>query len=323
MSNQLSTQPGEPRRTGLRRARGHLFGLALVAGLVAAGCSQGSYPLDIFYEMHYQQSYKSQEPPRLSPPASSVPWYPAPISTSFNTGEHLYAVNCAMCHGQTGRGDGPVLQTLINTYGYKPAVDPDLTSVQVRAIGPGGIQAFMLSGAVVMPSFSKLLSADETSTIVEYITGTLAPTPAGTTDEGQPPAAAPTATPASAPTSGPSPLEIGVNGDTLTFDKEKFEVASGSEVVLVLNNVSVINQHNWVLVQAGTKDDVSTAGATAGPANAWVPPGDDRVIAYTELLNAGATGEVSFTAPAPGTYQFVCTFPGHNITMFGDFVVTP
>ena len=59
--------------------------LALAAGLLAAGCSQGAYPLDIFYEMHYQPSYKAHEPPRLSPPASAVPWYgaPAPAPTSF------------------------------------------------------------------------------------------------------------------------------------------------------------------------------------------------------------------------------------------------
>ena len=68
-------------------------------------------------------------------------------------------------------------------------------------------------------------------------------------------------------------------------------------------------------------DAVAPAGTAAGPANDWVPPGDSRVIASTRLLDPGTTGEVTFTAPAPGTYQFVCTFPGHNLTMFGNFVV--
>jgi azurin len=323
MINQLSTQPGKPRSTGLRRARGYLLGLAILLGLVAAGCSQGSYPLDIFYEMHYQQSYKSHEPPRLSAPESAVAWYPGPESTSFNDGRHLYMVNCAMCHGLTGQGDGPVLQTLINTYGYKPAVDPDLTSDQARAIGPGGIQGFMLSGVLVMPNFSKLLSVAERSAIVDYITGTLAPSPAGTTGEGQAPATTPPPTQAPAASAGPSALEIGVNGDALTFDKDSIEVASGSEVVLAFNNVSGINQHNWVVVQAGTKDAVATRGTGAGPGNDWVQPGDADVVANTKMLLPGESGEVRFTAPAAGTYQFVCTFPGHNFTMFGDFVVTP
>ena len=37
------------------------------------GCSTGTYPIDIFPEMHYQQSYKIQEPPSLSAPPGSVP----------------------------------------------------------------------------------------------------------------------------------------------------------------------------------------------------------------------------------------------------------
>ena len=47
------------------------------------------------------------------------------------------------------------------------------------------------------------------------------------------------------------------------------------------------------------------------------------VLVNTDLLDPGATGEIKFEAPAAGTYQFVCTFPGHGATMFGDFVVTP
>ena len=74
--------------TRIKLTRGRLLplvGLAIVAGMLAVGCSQGSYPLDIFYEMHYQPSYKVQEPPRLSPPASAVPWYGStpPEPTSF------------------------------------------------------------------------------------------------------------------------------------------------------------------------------------------------------------------------------------------------
>ena len=149
---------------------------------------------------------------------------------------------------------------------------------------------------------------------------TTAPAATSASAATSPPAA--TEAPAAAPAAD-ARLEIGVSGDALTFDIENLTANSGSEVVVVLENVSGINQHNWVLVQAGTKDDVAAAGTAAGPGSGWVSPGDDRVIASTALLAPGATGEVSFTAPAPGTYQFVCTFPGHNFTMFGDFEVTP
>ena len=116
-------------------------------------------------------------------------------------------------------------------------------------------------------------------------------------------------------------LEISVNGDALEFDKSGLSVKAGSQVVLSLSNVSTINQHNWVIVQAGTKDDVAGRGSAHSTTD-WVQPDDPDVIANTELLDPGANGEVSFNAPPPGTYQFVCTFPGHNITMSGDFEVT-
>lgn len=118
-------------------------------------------------------------------------------------------------------------------------------------------------------------------------------------------------------------LEVSTKGDALQFDQDRLQVAPGTEVVLCFSNASRLSQHNWVLVKAGTKDDVARRGLEAGPDNDWVQPGDPDVIAHTRLVNPGETGEVRFTAPPAGTYQFVCTFPGHNFTMFGDFVVTP
>ena len=158
----------KPRRGG--RPKLYLLGLGLVLGMIAAGCARGAYPLDFFYEMHYQQSYRSHEPPRLSPPEGSVPWFPPPRSPAFADGRHLFEVNCAICHGPGAKGDGPVLTRMIDAYGYRPAITPDLTSPQVKAIGPQGIEAFMLSGVVVMPSFKKLLTPEERRLIAEYIT---------------------------------------------------------------------------------------------------------------------------------------------------------
>lgn len=117
-------------------------------------------------------------------------------------------------------------------------------------------------------------------------------------------------------------LEIGPVADNLLFNTESFTVNAGSEVVLRFSNGATTQQHNWVLVQDGAKDQVAIAALTAGPANDWVPE-DDRIIAHTGLIAPGESGDVSFTAPEAGTYQFVCTFPGHSATMFGTFEVSP
>ena len=116
-------------------------------------------------------------------------------------------------------------------------------------------------------------------------------------------------------------LRVGVQGDALEFDTGSLTATAGSEVMLTFSNGSAVFQHNWVLVQDGTKDDVAARG-TAYPATDWIQPDDPDVIANTKLVNQAQTETISFTAPTAGTYQFVCTFPGHNSTMFGDFKVT-
>lgn len=133
----------------------------------------------------------------------------------------------------------------------------------------------------------------------------------------------PTDTPTPPPPCEEPTLEISTNGDALAFDKDKCVAAAESEVVLVFDNVSSFSQHNWVLVKPGTKDDVAKRGSEAGPDNGYVQPDDPDVIAHTKLADPGEAVEVRFAAPPADTYQFVCTFPGHNLIMFGDFVVTP
>ena len=306
------------------RLKRYLIGAAILAALAALGCTQGAYPVDIFYEMHYQQSYKSGEPPRLSAPDSSVAWYPEPISTSFTDGQHLYTINCSMCHGSGAQGDGSVVQKLKERYGYKPVIDPPVLTdnpvenivlvleAEARFFGPDS----------VMPPFGKLLSDEERMAIAQYI-HTLPGAVSATSDEQEPTSYPAPATTVSTDEETAGSLEIGVIGDSLKFDTNSLEVAAGAEVVIVFNNGSTLNQHNWVLVQAGQKDAVAGRGATAGPVNNWVEAGDPDVIANVSLLDPGETSEVRFAAPSAGTYQFVCTFPGHNPTMFGDFVVSP
>ncbi len=166
-------------RTKLMRGRLlPLVGLAIVAGLLAVGCSQGSYPLDIFYEMHYQPSYKVHEPPRLSPPASAVPWYGStpPQPTSFaGSGKHIFETNCAMCHGVTGQGDGQVLGRMIVDYGYQatdaPLLNPNLTSEAARGLDRDALRGVLTGGVNIMPSFSKLLTENQIELVLDYVEG--------------------------------------------------------------------------------------------------------------------------------------------------------
>ncbi len=119
---------------------------------------------------------------------------------------------------------------------------------------------------------------------------------------------------------GPELLDIDVNGDALEFNISSMSASAGAELVVTFKNSSVINTHNWAMVEEGTKDAVATDGL-GFPNDNWLPPNDSRIIGSTILIGPGESGQATFTAPSAGTYQFVCTFPGHNFTMFGDFVV--
>ena len=192
MSIQIPAPPVTPDKPAPRMRRGSgLLLIAVAAGMLASACGatlpgRGSYPLDIFYEMHYQQSFKSHEPPRLSGVADAVAWFPAPKSTVFetNTGRYLFAVNCSMCHGAEGKGDGPVLKKMTAPpYNYEPLLPPDLTDPAVIPIGVQGIEGYLASGIVVMPSFKKLLSPDERRRIAEYVVNCLQVDEAQRTDD--------------------------------------------------------------------------------------------------------------------------------------------
>jgi cytochrome c553 len=162
-----------PSGTGKRGLKGWFIGIVTLFGILVVGCSQGSYPVDIFYEQHYQQSYRSHEPPRLIGVADAVAFHPPIVSTVTNTGADLFRVNCQMCHGADAQGTGPVLAKMIENYGYEPIVSPNITNRPVSFIASRlEAETRPLGPSSVMPPFGKLLSEAERNDIAKYI-GTL------------------------------------------------------------------------------------------------------------------------------------------------------
>ncbi len=124
---------------------------------------------------------------------------------------------------------------------------------------------------------------------------------------------------------GTAELNIASVGDTMTYDTAAMTVKAGQKVHLTLTNhaTSQAMKHNWVLVKPGKEDEVAQAGMTAGEAAGYVNASDPNIIAHTPLSTPGGQVEVQFTAPAAGTYPYICTFPGHYKTMHGTLTVTP
>ena len=118
-------------------------------------------------------------------------------------------------------------------------------------------------------------------------------------------------------------LAIASVGNTMTFDKATLTVPAGSKVHVTFKNSSSMTTmaHNWVLVKPGTEAAVAAANVEKADLG-YISPGPD-VLAFTPLAKAGQTTEVTFDAPPPGSYPYICSFPGHYIMMKGVLTVTP
>jgi len=113
---------------------------------------------------------------------------------------------------------------------------------------------------------------------------------------------------------------VGVQGlQGLKFSITDFAVKPGARVRVDFANPSDM-LHNFVVVKPGTATRVGEAALKLGLEGAkmnYVPRTDD-VLYHTALLEPQKTETIYFQAPsAPGDYQFVCTFPGHYVTMVG------
>ena len=120
-------------------------------------------------------------------------------------------------------------------------------------------------------------------------------------------------------------LELGVTPRQMRFDQAKLKAKAGANVELsFLNNDTIPMMHNLVIVKPGTRmevyNDAIGLGA-AGMAKNFVPD-NENVLASTPLVQIGNTYKLYFKAPTkPGDYEFVCTYPGHGLTMWGVLVV--
>lgn len=131
-------------------------------------------------QMQDQPSYKSQEAP-LMPASGSIPIHPPrpwslaiapgtaiasnPLTVTpaiLAEGKQLFTDNCSFCHGEQGKGDGPVGEV----YVPRPA---NLTIARIRALTDGAIYERITNGFSTMPAFRKRLAPDERWTIIAYV----------------------------------------------------------------------------------------------------------------------------------------------------------
>ena len=124
--------------------------------------------------------------------------------------------------------------------------------------------------------------------------------------------------------------KLAISGnDAIQYDKKQLTItADCTQVELTLTHTGKLPAqsmgHDWVLVKAEDLSAVASDGLTAGIANNYVKPNDARVIAHTKVVGGGESTSVTFATAAlkkGQTYKYLCTFPGHNALMNGDFII--
>jgi len=172
--------------------------LAPLAVVVAAGC--GARPEDRAYEympdMARSASYKAYAPNRATrdgltlqrPVEGTIPRGYRPfhygagddeaaragreLTNPYHAtpqvladGKALFQSYCQVCHGEQGRGDGPI--------SGKVPPPPSYTSARVIGFAPGRIFHVITLGSGKMPSHATQLTADERWKVVTYVRSAL------------------------------------------------------------------------------------------------------------------------------------------------------
>lgn len=112
--------------------------------------------------------------------------------------------------------------------------------------------------------------------------------------------------------------------DAMKFNQSEFRVKAGQEVTLTLKHIGTMKKdvmgHNFVLLKPGT--DVAAFGlAAAGAKDTDYIPASEKanIIANSKVVGGGEQDVVKFTLEA-GTYDFICSFPGHYSIMKGVII---
>ena len=115
------------------------------------------------------------------------------------------------------------------------------------------------------------------------------------------------------------------SNDKMQYDLSEIDVYAGQTVVLTLNHTGTMPiasmGHNFVLLKNGTDLDKFEEMAAKAQKEGYIPTDKTDIIANTKLIGGGESDTITFTAPEKGSYDYLCSFPGHYSVMKGKFNV--
>jgi mono/diheme cytochrome c family protein len=158
-----------------RRFWGGGLGVLTIGAVISLLFFYDVLKIDFPTNMNEQDSYGFEQGPRLAAPAESVPVQgpaliagepaslPVPSSpNSLQRGKTLFGINCIMCHGAGGTGNGAVGAF----FNPKPF---NLTSSAVQSLQDDELFLVISQGFGVMPPIAENLSPEERWDVINYV----------------------------------------------------------------------------------------------------------------------------------------------------------
>ncbi len=116
--------------------------------------------------------------------------------------------------------------------------------------------------------------------------------------------------------------------EQMRYDTTRIVVEKGKPFEIIVENLDAM-PHNLVIVDGGMRQGVAESVQTDRPdkhdkkGRPYYPEKDKRVHEGTKLIEPGQKDTIKWTAPnKEGEYDYVCTFPGHWMIMWGKIIVT-
>ncbi|MEJ2881314.1 plastocyanin/azurin family copper-binding protein [Pedobacter sp. GR22-6] len=114
--------------------------------------------------------------------------------------------------------------------------------------------------------------------------------------------------------------------DQMKYSTNELKAVAGSPIKLTFKHIGTIGKeamgHNVVILKPGTDAAAYAAKALEAKATDYIPASEAAsVVAHTKLLGGGEEDVIEFTITEKGSYEYICTFPGHIGLMKGVLVV--
>lgn len=110
----------------------------------------------------------------------------------------------------------------------------------------------------------------------------------------------------------------------MEFEQTEIRARPGQTIRLTFDNTDTepTMYHNVVFLRDDVDVDVFGQAAMMADQTMFIPlQYEDWMLAHTPMAAPGQTVSVEFTAPGPGRYTYLCSYPGHYMVMQGTLIV--